>query len=97
MKTKQEVLDAISGEQHPAISNSLLNLGIVKDVELKDNVANVLFAFPFPNIPIADQLIYSIYEPIKAIGVDFNYDIIDMNEEEKAKFMQLEAEGWKGM
>ena len=97
MKTKQDIIDAISGVQHPAISNSLLNLGIVRDVELINNVANIVFAFPFPNIPIADQLVYSIYEPIKAIGVDFNYDIVDMTEEEKAKFMQLETEGWKGM
>ena len=97
MKTKQNIIDAISGVQHPAISNSLLNLGIVKEVELNNNVANIIFAFPFPNIPIADQLVYSIYEPIKAIGVDFNYDIVDMSEEEKAKFMKLEAEGWKGM
>ena len=97
MKTKQDIIDAISGVQHPAISNSLLNLGIVKEVELNNNVANIIFAFPFPNIPIADQLVYSIYEPIKAIGVDFNYDIVDMTEEEKAKFMQLETEGWKGM
>ena len=97
MKTKQDILNAISGVQHPAITNSLLNLGIVKDVELINNVANIVFAFPFPNIPIADQLVYSIYEPIKAIGVDFNYDIVDMTEEEKAKFMQLETEGWKGM
>lgn len=97
MKTKQDIIDAILGVQHPAISNSLFNLGIVKDIELKNNIANILFAFPFPNIPIADQLIYSIYEPIKAIGVDFNYDIVDMTEEEKAKFLQLETEGWKGM
>jgi len=97
MKTKQDIINAISGVKHPAISNSLLNLGIIKEVELKNNVANILFAFPFPNIPIADKLVYSIYEPIKAIGVDFNYDIVDMTEEEKAKFIQLEKEGWVGM
>ncbi|MEN8137770.1 MAG: iron-sulfur cluster assembly protein [Bacteroidota bacterium] len=97
MKTKHDVIDVISGVQHPAIANSLLNLGIIKEVELKDNVANVTFAFPFPEIPIADQLVYSIYEPIKALGVDFNYDIITMTEEEKARFMKLEAEGWVGM
>ncbi len=97
MKTKDDIIKAITEVKHPAIANSLLNLGIVKDVELKDNIANVIFAFPFPEIPIADQLVYSIYEPIKALGVDFNYDIIDMTEEEKATFMKLEAEGWQGM
>lgn len=97
MKTQQDIIDAISEVKHPAIENSLMNLGIVKEVKLIDNVANVVFAFPFPEIPIGEQLIYSIYEPIKALGVDFNYDVVTMTEEEKAKFMQLEAEGWKGM
>jgi metal-sulfur cluster biosynthetic enzyme len=97
MKTQQDIIDAISEVKHPAIANSLINLGIVKDVKLIDNVANVVFAFPFPEIPIGEQLIYSIYEPIKALGVDFNYDVVTMTEEEKAKFMQLEAEGWVGM
>ena len=97
MKSKQEIINAISDVQHPAITNSLLNLGIVKDIEIEDNTAVVTFAFPFPNIPIADQLINSISQPIKAIGLEFMHIVVTMNEEEKAKFMQLETEGWKGM
>ncbi len=97
MITKNDILNAISGVEHPAIANTLVNLGIVREVEFKDNLATVIFAFPFPNIPIANQLIYSIYEPIQKLGVDFDYATDDMTQKEKAKFMQLEAEGWKGM
>ena len=97
MKTKNDIINAISGVQHPAIANSLINLGIIREVELNNNLATVIFAFPFPNIPIAEQLIYSVYEPIKKLGVDFDYATDDMTKDEKTKFMQLEAEGWKGL
>ena len=96
MKTKQEIINAISKVQHPAIAYSLLDLGIVKDVVFNNDKATITFAFPFPNIPIAEQLVNSIYDPIDLLGVDFGYEIVVMTEEEKAKFMQMEADGWKG-
>jgi metal-sulfur cluster biosynthetic enzyme len=96
MRTKQDVINAISEVQHPAIAYSLLELGIVKDVELDKNTARVIFAFPFPNIPIADHLINSIYTPVNALGLEFQYAVTVMTEEEKARFMHMEAEAWRG-
>jgi metal-sulfur cluster biosynthetic enzyme len=89
-------MNAISEVQHPAIAFSLLDLGIVKDVEVNDNVVSVTFAFPFPNIPIADQLINSISAPIVSLGFDFKHSIVIMTEEEKGKFMRMEAQAWRG-
>ena len=96
MKTKEDVIKTISGIQHPAIAYSLLELGIVKDVELNENAVTATFAFPFPNIPIAEQLINSISVPIKSLGFDVEYSVVTMTEEEKAKFMKMEMEAWKG-
>ncbi len=61
-----------------------------------NNKATIAFTFPFPNIPIAVQLVNSIYDPIDLLGVDFGYAIVVMTEEEKAKFMKMEVDGWKG-
>ena len=96
MRTKQDIINAISKVQHPAIACSLLDLGIVKDVAFNNNKATITFAFPFPNIPIAEQLVNSIYDPIDLLGVEFGYSIIVMTEEEKARFMQMEVDKWKG-
>ena len=96
MKTKQDIIDAISSVQHPAIGYSLLELGIVKDLDLHGNIVTAIFAFPFPNIPIANQLTNSISSPIKSLGFEFEYSVTTMTETEKAKFMQMEAEAWKG-
>lgn len=97
MQTIENVLSVLSEVEHPAISYSLIKLGIVKDIELSEDTVILTFVFPFPGIPIADQLISSIQKPIEAMGLKLEYIVRIMNEEEKATFLQLEGEAWKGM
>ena len=97
MQTIVNVITEISKVMHPAINYSLVKLGIVKDVDLNDDTVVLTFVFPFPNIPIADQLISSIEKPINDMGLKMEYIVRVMTEEEKARFLQLEAEAWKGM
>jgi metal-sulfur cluster biosynthetic enzyme len=94
--TQEYVLNVLSQVEHPAISYSLIKLGIVTDVKLTGNKVSVVFAFPFPNIPVADLLINSISQPVKSLGLEFEYTIRVMTQEEKNRFLQLEAEAWKG-
>ena len=96
MKTIEEIVEVLRKVGHPAINYSLIELGIVTDIDLVDNTVELVFAFPFPNIPIADQLINSIAQPVKDLGLEFKHSIRGMNEEEKVMFMQLESQGWKG-
>jgi predicted Fe-Mo cluster-binding NifX family protein len=91
------ILSAIAKVMHPAIDLSLTQLGIVKDIDINDNKVEVVFAFPFPNIPIADQLINSVKEPVINLGAEFSYEVVIMTEEEKQEFLRLEASAWKGM
>ena len=93
---KEKLENVIASVMHPAIDLSLTTLGIVKDVKVTDEKADVTFAFPFPNIPIADQLINSIKLPVTNLGVAFDYQVVIMTEEERQKFLQLEASAWKG-
>ena len=94
--TKEIVLNALVKVEHPAIRHSLIELGIVTDVKLTGNMVKVVFAFPFPNIPIADMLIDSISQPVQSLGLEFDYTIRVMTQEEKTRFLQLETEAWKG-
>ena len=93
--TQQDLVNELSKVGHPAINYSLIKLGIVTDVELNNNKVSVVFAFPFPNIPIADMLVNSITQTVKSLGLDFDYKIRIMTEEEKMRFLQLETEAWK--
>ncbi|RLD63224.1 MAG: metal-sulfur cluster biosynthetic enzyme [Bacteroidetes bacterium] len=97
MITKEDVLKAIEDVKHPAIDLSLVELGIVKTVEVENNKVKIIFAFPFPNIPIADMLINSIKQPIIGLGAEYEDSIVMMTEEEKQRFLMLEQSAWKGM
>lgn len=97
MQTIENVINEISKVEHPAINYSLIKLGIVKDIELVDDSVILTFVFPFPGIPIADRLISSVTEPVEAMGLKLEYIVRIMNEEEKATFLQLESEAWKGL
>jgi len=96
MKTKEEMLELILSVMHPAINYSLRDLGIVKDLNVNENNVEVLFAFPFTGIPIADALVNSISQPIVAKGFEFKYKIELMSTEEKDNFMEMETVGWIG-
>ncbi len=92
---KKHIEDAISSVMHPAIDLSLTTLGIVQDVKISDKKVEVTFAFPFPNIPIGEQLINSVKIPVTNQGVEFDYQVVLMTEQERQKFLQLEALAWK--
>ncbi|MCF6241547.1 MAG: iron-sulfur cluster assembly protein [Bacteroidales bacterium] len=97
MITLSDVANAIKDVKHPAINYSLGELGIVTDVELENNSVSLVFAFPFPEIPIADQLINSIVQPLNELGLEVDYSIRVMTDEERNVFLQMEQEAWKGM
>jgi metal-sulfur cluster biosynthetic enzyme len=94
---KEQIENAIANVMHPAINLSLTALGIVKDVKVTDEKAEVTFAFPFPDIPIAEQLINSVKIPVTNLAAVFDYQVVIMTEDERQKFLQLEASAWKGM
>ncbi|MCF8379670.1 MAG: iron-sulfur cluster assembly protein [Bacteroidales bacterium] len=95
MRTIFEVADVVTKTEHPAINHTLTDLGIVTDIDLRDNTVELVFAFPFPEIPIKDALIASIEDPIREMGLDLNYSIRTMDAEEKAQFMKMEKEAWR--
>ena len=94
---KEQLMETISMIKHPAIDLSLLELGLVKDIKTEENKVSAVFAFPFPNIPIAEQLINSIANPVKNLGYEFSHEIVIMTEDEKQTFLKLEASAWKGL
>lgn len=91
-----QIMGDIAKVKHPAIDLSLTDLGIVRDVEPNGDRVDLLFAFPFANIPIADKLVNSVRDVVERYGAEFHYQIVVMNDVERAEFMKLEASAWKG-
>lgn len=94
--SKEDALKLAAQVLHPAIDRNLVDLGIVKDIDVDGDVATVTFAFPFANIPIADQLISSVRVPLESQGLNVEIKITVMTESELQTFLAMEQEGWKG-
>ncbi len=95
MVTKENLIDELSKIMHPEVNHSLIDLGIIKNIEIVEKKAKMIFAFPFPDIPIADVLIKSVEKPVSKLGFSLSYNVRIMTENEKNKFMIMEEEDWK--
>jgi len=94
--SEKDILNLLDKVKHPAINCTLRELGIIKDISIKDNKVLITMALPFPNIPIIDQLVSSIKEPIEKLGVEVEVKQTVMNQEELQVFLKMEEEGWTG-
>ena len=94
--SEKDIFNLVDKVKHPAINRTLRELGIIKDLSIKDNKVLITMALPFPNIPIIDRLVSSIKEPIEKLGVEVEVKQTVMNHEELQAFLKMEAEGWTG-
>jgi len=94
--SKENILNVLVNIKHPAINRTLRELGIIKDVSIKDNKVLITMALPFPNIAIIDQLVNSIKEPIEKLGVEAEVRQTVMNQKERQAFLKMEEQSWIG-
>jgi ATP-binding protein involved in chromosome partitioning len=95
--SEQEVRQTLSKIKHPAIDHTLIDLGILKDITIRNDKVEITLAFPFPEIPIKDYLINSVQEPIEKLGAEVEVKIDVMNDEERQAFLAMEEKSWKGI
>jgi len=96
LNTLFDLAQLITKVEHPYIKDSLTNLGIVTDIDLEDNIVQLEFVWPFPNIPIRQELINSIEMVVKELGFSLSFTERIMTPQEKNEFLVLEKAGWKG-
>lgn len=95
--SKEDIKAELSKAIHPEINCSLVELGMIKDIEVKDAAVSITLVLPFLDIPIKEDLIDLIKESVKNLGKNIKIKIktAEMNEKEKERFMKLAREGWK--
>jgi len=84
---------------HPAISRSLVELGMIKDIALEHGVVNLTLALPVLNIPASVKyyLANSLRTAVAKLGLEVEVETTEMNEEERHNFLVMEQENWKGL
>lgn len=95
----QDVQQAVGKVMHPAISRTLVELGMAKDVVVEGNEVGLTLALPIQNIPtpVKDYLISSLMDAVATLGLHLKIEIAEMNEEERQTFLAMERESWKGL
>jgi len=96
--SEEDVHHTIEQVMHPEISRTLIDLGMVKDIALKDAEVTLTLVLPFLGIPasIKDYLVNSLRQAVGKLGANVEIRIAEMNEEERLAFLTMEQEGWKG-
>ena len=95
----QDVQEAIGKVTHPAISRTLVDLGMIKDVGLRGSEVRLKLVLPILNIPapVKDYLVNSLREAVAALSARLEVEIAQMNDEERQVFLAMEQESWKGL
>ncbi|MEW6681202.1 MAG: iron-sulfur cluster assembly protein [bacterium] len=84
--------------RHPEIDHTLFDLGMIKDVGVKDKKVELTLMVPFMFIPIKDYLIDAIKDAVKEEDeeAEVEIDLQEMSEEERTRFMKMAQEAWIG-
>jgi len=96
--SEENVHQAIGQVMHPEVSRTLVELGMVKDIALRDDEVTLTLVLPFLGIPasIKDYLMNSLRQAVMKLGAKAEIKIAEMNQEERLAFLAMEQEGWRG-
>jgi len=94
------IIETIEKVEHPAIATTLLDLGMLRDIEVtSDGKVTLTLVLPFPNIPdnVRDYMVNSLAAAAKPAGGELiKVNLAFMNEEERQNFITKEQQHWRG-
>jgi len=97
--SEEDIHQAIGQVMHLEINRTLVELGMVKDITLKDNEVTLALVLPFLGIPVSvkDYLENSLRQAVTKLGAEVEIRIAEMSQEERLAFLAMEQESWKGL
>ena len=97
--SEEKLYQTVGQVMHPAISRTLVDLGMVRHVTLENDKIIITLALPILSIPasIKDQLVNSLRKAAAGLGTEAEVRITEMNREERQAFLAMEQESWKGL
>jgi len=99
--TKNSIHEVIRQVEHPAITSSLVDLGMIRDVVYtsEDKAVSLTLVLPVLNIPqnVRDYMVNSLHHALKSVDVELTeVNVAQMTEEERQFFLALEQQNWRG-
>ncbi|MEA3309197.1 MAG: Mrp/NBP35 family ATP-binding protein [Chloroflexota bacterium] len=90
MLTKEQVVQALEKVLDPEIGRSIVELGMVREVEIVDSRVKVVIALTIPNCPLKGVIAKDAEEHVAALadGLDVQIELSTMTEAEKQRMTE---------
>ena len=97
-KAREEIIEALKKVEHPEIAVNLVDLGMILDVGVEDNTANIALGFPVETVPavVRDAVVNSILPVVEGLGYTPKILYFMVPEEDREKFFAAAKANWKG-
>ena len=98
MATRAQIEEAIAKVDHPEIAMSLVDLGMISDVEVQGDDVSFTLLIPFLGIPevIRNYMISAVTQAVTATGAQVaKVDVQAMSPEVREAFFHKEQSHWK--
>ena len=85
--TEEQVKQALAGVMDPELKRSLVELGMVRDVQVRDAQVRFTLALTIPECPLKDQIVAEAKAAVLALGgvEEVEVDLTEMTTEEKQR------------
>ncbi len=95
MLTQEQVLDALKGVMDPELHRNIVDLGMVRSVEIDGKSVKVTIALTIPSCPLQDQIAQDVGQAVDALqdGLHVEVALTAMTEEEKARLRETLQSG----
>lgn len=94
--SEEKISQAVAKVRHPEIDNTLVELGMIKDIAVRDNKATLTMTLPFLGVPIKDYLVNSVKQVVTELGFEIEVKLTEMNQEQRDAFISMAQKGWIG-
>ena len=92
----QEIVQAIEQVQHPEIKNTLVELGMVQDIQVDGEQVTLRLVLPFMGIPasVRDYMVEALQQVAASKGANLDVSLDEMTPAERERFFHLEQQNW---
>jgi metal-sulfur cluster biosynthetic enzyme len=96
--TKEDVYRRIEKIEHPEISKTLKELGMIGEIKMENNKAIINIILPMLSVPIIlkNILVSFIKESLKDFDLKLQVEFSEMDIERRTKFFERSKAYWKG-
>jgi len=94
---EEAIIQAIQRVEHPEISRSLVDLGMVQDIQASEDVVSLKLVLPFLGIltAVRDYMVHSLQQAVAGFDAELEIQVTEMTPAERQRFLTLEQQNWK--